>query len=484
MAEEVTAQQPFKIQQPGEEENALVERYREEAGALPGRLSSVRNEMETVRGEMDDIGAAVPQPPKFQPITEYQPRQKDPGDAMMFAGIAMALSAIGSKAAGGDISLMMNTAGSALDGYHRGDLQRTKTDIEQFNTQMRSVQAKNEQMLQEYQAVLANNKLTLQQKLQQYNILAKKWQDEIAESAIKKGDIRFELDRLDKIRDANNRLGMQGEALSKRMEAMIQAAQIRAQGVRDRQGAMNLSDESLNNMAAYYILNGRLPIGMSRMGQDAQQAVINRASEMAAKADMTPEDLAAAGPVTKQKLGALMALEKQRNAIQAYEGMLDQNMEILKDLSKDVTRSGSPYLNRPILWLKQNAAGDPKVAEYLFQVQTVATETARILNNPNLSGQLTDSARKELRDIIDGSLTPEQLEAVLNRAQSDVRNRSKSLDSQVDKVIKEIRDPMHRSVGESRAIQGEAERAWGAFEPNKYEYRMMNGKIQRKPKGG
>lgn len=213
-------------------------------------------------------------------------------------------------------------------------------------------------------------------------------------------------------------------------------------------GPMGLSQDALDNGAAFLILNGRLPMGLSRQGPEAMQAIQNRAAEMTKKAGLTPEEFAAAGPLTRQKLGAYLQLEKNRNAIQAYEAMLGLNIDILKELSGKVSRTGSPYVNRPVLWLQQNATGDADVAEYLFQVQTVSTEIARVLNNPNLTGQLTDTARKELQSVVRGELNPQQMDRVLARAKVDASNRSKSFDTQADKLIKEIKDPLHRSDAE------------------------------------
>jgi hypothetical protein len=218
-------------------------------------------------------------------------------------------------------------------------------------------------------------------------------------------------------------------------------------------GTTGLTEGAIDNAAQFYILNGRMPIGMARIGKGAIEAIQNRAAEMTQKAGLSPEEFAAAGPITRQKLGALLQLEKMRNAVQSYEGMLDLNIDILKDLSKKVDRTDSPYANRPIIWLKNNAAGDADVAEYLFQVNTVATEIARILYNPNLTGQLTDTARQELEGVVSGNMNPKQLEQVLNRAQADARNRGSMLDKQVNKVIKEVRDPLHKSGSDGGEVQ-------------------------------
>ena len=445
-----TARAPFvpqtpqaKMVTPGPEERALESQYRSEAQGLDTKLAPLKAGMDRLSGEMEDVSAGMPKPPQFTPISEYKPQGQRSGDEMMlFAGIAMALSAIGSKVAGGDIATTMNTAGAAMDGLAKGDIQRAKQDIENFNTQQKAVVANNQRMLEEYQSVLADKRMTMQQKMQQYQIVAAKYQDEIALSAIKKGDIKFALDRETKLRDATNQFNQRGEQTRSMLEARLAAA-----SRTDRGGPMNLTEDAINDVANYVVLNGRLPIGFARMGQEAQQAILNRVSEVARAAGMSSEELAAAGPLTKQKLGAYLQFEKMRNGIQAYEKMLDLNIDVLKELSAKVNRTGSPYANKGVLWLQQNASGDPDVAEYLFQVRTVQTEAARILSNPNLTGQLTDTATQELANVFGANLTHDQLTRVAERAQADARNRSRTIDEQSQKLIAEIKDPLKRNAG-------------------------------------
>lgn len=469
------------LAKPTAEQDALINKYQQVGADLEPRLQAIQTDKDIVAEDI--LGAEPPPaPPQSQPLPGYQARQIDAEEMNNFGMIATAMAALGTKAVRGDVALALNTAASAMKGFQEGNIQQTKLDIENFNTKMREVQAKNKQMMTDYEAVINNRKLTLGEKMQQWRILANQHQDEIALAGLKQNNIRGVYDMLESRRRADNQLEVQ---LS-RVMASWQAAVERASATRARGltvGAPNsLTQEALDNYAQYIILNGRMPIGLSRIGPEAIQSVMNRTAELVQQAGLTKEDFAAAGPITRQKLGALMQLEKNRNAVQAYEGMLIQNIDILKDLSKEVERTDSAYVNAPILWLKQNVSGDPKVSEYLFQVNTVATEIARVLNNPNLTGQLTDTARKELESVVRGELNPRQLEAVLNRSQADARNRAKSFDSQVQKVIMEIRDPLHKGEAGGGAMQDfateEAARAAGKKNGDRVRINGVSGTLR------
>lgn len=124
--------------------------------------------------------------------------------------------------------------------------------------------------------------------------------------------------------------------------------------------------------------------------------------------------------------GALNQVEKDISSIVPYKEMLDKNAAVLEKLAVNIS-TDSPLFNKPINWLKKNAAGDPDTAELLAQVQIVQTEAARVLNNPRLTGQLTDSARHEMQSIMDGNFSMDQMLRVSRRLVADGENRVDAL---------------------------------------------------------
>lgn len=438
------------VLQPSEEDKQLVQGYQKEQADLQSRVAPIKDQMGQLEGQIGDLSQPVP-PPKLQPIPQYQPRQQDQGEIMTFMTVSTVLAALGARMTRTGITGALTAAGGAMKGFNEGNIQQAKLDMANFNTKMGAVIQQNNRMLAEYKAVLEDRKLTLAQKMNQYRLLAAKYDDEIAMSAAKQHNIEFLLNRNDKFATAN----WQAEQLWQRTNAALMGqmirldAELKAKGIGTGAGggSNGLTPDAIDNMASYLILNGRLPIGMTRsMSPVDMQTIQNRAAELSRAAGMSAQDFAAAGPIAHAKLGALAQLERARNANQSFERMLDMNIEKLKALSAKVSRSGSPYANHSILWLENNAAGDPDVAEYLFQVNTVSTETARILSNMGTGGgMLSDSMRAELQQVMNPAYTPEQWNTVLGRAQQDARNRSASYDTQVNQVISEIRDPLHKA---------------------------------------
>jgi hypothetical protein len=136
----------------------------------------------------------------------------------------------------------------------------------------------------------------------------------------------------------------------------------------------------------------------------------------------------------KANAGALMQNSKDLAAIRPYKEMLDTNIDIAIDLGRKVIKSDSAKANRSLNWIKQNAGDHPDTAEYLAQINFVQTEAARVLSNPRLVGQLSDSARHEMQDVVSGNMPLNSSERVLNRIKKDGENRVNALVKEHDRL--------------------------------------------------
>lgn len=204
-----------------------------------------------------------------------------------------------------------------------------------------------------------------------------------------------------------------------------------------------ITPEAKEAAAARYNIDGTLPTNLGRGNQGAANTVsiLNRAAEKAKEAGNDPEASRIRQIANKASTTALGALSKDLAAIGPFHDMLNTNAKIAVDLAKKISsdRTGSQFVNKPITWLQANAADNPDIAEYLFQMQVVKTEGARILNNPRLVGQLTDSARHEMGDVINGNMPLGQTERVLKRMMADGDNRVNAITKQRDVLLRGMR---------------------------------------------
>src|SRR5208282_4513800 len=108
-----------------------------------------------------------------------------------------------------------------------------------------------------------------------------------------------------------------------------------------------------------------------------------------------------------------------------------------------------PLANKPINWLRNNAAGNPDVAEYLAQVEIVKNEATRVISNPRLVCQMTDTARQEMESIINGNMSVAATNQVLDRLKNDGQRRLTTMQDQNDNLTGNIKGMMTKDTGDS-----------------------------------
>lgn len=205
--------------------------------------------------------------------------------------------------------------------------------------------------------------------------------------------------------------------------------------------ASTLSDDAIDQNARQYLQTGVMPVlGMKDPGNRAK--ILNRAAELDAGGNV-----AANKAGYKADTGSLSALQKQRDAVGAFESTALKNLDVFMDAAKAIPDTGSPALNKPLRALSEQGLGSAELAAYNAARRTVIPEFAKILANPGLSGQLSDSARKEVEEVLSGNATLAQTIAVANVLKRDAENRRTSYDDQLKTIRERIDRPGGRADG-------------------------------------
>jgi len=140
-------------------------------------------------------------------------------------------------------------------------------------------------------------------------------------------------------------------------------------------------------------------------------------------------------PLFKANSVALTGVEKDISKIRPFLGMIDRNMEVVKELGNKLSLMDSKFANKTVNQLSQEFTNNPELSEYIAQVRIAVTESAKAINNPNLTGPLTDTARKEIETIADSNMPFESLVQVLQRFRMDGANRIEELNKERDKRL-------------------------------------------------
>jgi hypothetical protein len=130
--------------------------------------------------------------------------------------------------------------------------------------------------------------------------------------------------------------------------------------------------------------------------------------------------------------GSLAAQQKAEDSVASFIATADRNAAALKVAMDKIPDVGSAVLNKPIREWDKKLLSDPAMSNFAARLASVQSEYARILNGgQNISAVLSDSARHEAQNLIDGSQTVDSQLASLEALQNEGDNRLQSMADQI-----------------------------------------------------
>ena len=269
--------------------------------------------------------------------------------------------------------------------------------------------------------------------------------------------IKEHVDGLRSMADRSTEAKIPGEAADSAVKAQVAAGTVGGltpeQQVQKEQGAKrlqlegqrlsqedvapNLTPEAKALVAKQFAMTGQLPpMGMGKAGAKVRTDIINAAAEAYKNLDLPSQQAA-----YKANQASLTVAQKQSDAVKGFEETALKNLDQFLSTAQKVVDTGSPLINKPLRGLSSQLLGSPEMAAYNAARLTVIPEFAKILSNPNLSGQLSDSARKEVEGLINGDATLAQAVSVAKVLKQDTSNRRTALDDQIKAIQARIAAP-------------------------------------------
>lgn len=244
-------------------------------------------------------------------------------------------------------------------------------------------------------------------------------------------------------------LGMsQAERSQERDRTLRRAMENQADNV-----VASLTPKGIDMMADAVAQGGEIPaFGSGNAGTKARIQVINAAAEKYAGLDMVSQRAAA-----KAITAAIVDRTKQLSNISTYKAATMSNLDNFITAAERVHNnwksSKSPWLNTRIQDIGRNLLGDQDLA-VLEAARTFALpEVTRIINNPNLVGASTVSARKELNDAIPRGMNLGQAIQVVKLAKQDMLNRETSLQQEITDQQRILAMTPNSALGYRQIIQ-------------------------------
>jgi hypothetical protein len=201
-------------------------------------------------------------------------------------------------------------------------------------------------------------------------------------------------------------------------------------------GSTGIPSNATDAQVQYYMTTGTVPsFGYGTAGQQARNAFWNA---VASQGGNVIGDAASNKAALSAATSALRNQTTQLAATKTSLGTLDSQLDLLTQYSDKVDRSGSPVLNKYLLYLKGQVQGDPDTQALQNIVITASNEFARILagSSASIAGTTVSSAA-EAKNLLNASMTPQQLTAVISAMKQEGQFR---LDSQQETITQTTQD--------------------------------------------
>jgi hypothetical protein len=195
-----------------------------------------------------------------------------------------------------------------------------------------------------------------------------------------------------------------------------------------------MSPTAFDQAAEKYWTSGALPpAGRGGPALAMNKALMNRAAEL------HPEgSLAANSAEYKANSASLTKLQSNLDQVSAFENTAIKNLDMFTGLAQKAIDTGVPLVNAPL----RSAAGllgSKDQASFEAARQVAVNEIAKVTSSPGLTGQLSDTARKEVASFIPASATVGQIMSLAGTLKQDMANRHQSYQDQIGDIQKRIR---------------------------------------------
>ncbi len=352
----------------------------------------------------------LPQPPQLEQ-TPPSPKQEIGKGAMEFMQVATLVGALGGLLARRGATTSLNAFAGAIKGFSEGNLEIYKAKSEEWKQAAEQVKEQNHTRLEQYDAILKNKKMGLDQKMEELKIVASMNGDEMAWNLADQRNYTAFTASLDKQRQ----LALNYEKSLHQMKNQDEGLKLRMQQYQDRQ------DEG--NDIAEGIEAGKIPPVPASMGT-YQVKNITEGKLAKDKFDLGKAQLkwAAAMKQVQAQNGA------QQSRYYALSNTVEQNIDRVEQLSQQMQNSGITPLNHARLVTLINTAGNTPQGQLASRYLAAITDLKEPLANLANGGYApTDAAWVQANALVNADYGVLQLKASLDEAKRAIGFRKNAM---------------------------------------------------------
>jgi hypothetical protein len=194
-----------------------------------------------------------------------------------------------------------------------------------------------------------------------------------------------------------------------------------------------LTPQAKQALGENFAQTGSLPTGLRSPAMSAQ--ILNEAAK---GGDL---NIAANKATYTADAGSLKKLQSQFDTVNAFENTAIKNLDQVAKAGAKVPDLGARYANIPVRMISEKMIGTPEMAAFKTALLTAQNEAAKVLTSANASGVLSDSARHEAQQVLDGNLPFPAMMASINQLKTDFANRHQAYQGQIAEIKSRIAKP-------------------------------------------
>lgn len=203
-----------------------------------------------------------------------------------------------------------------------------------------------------------------------------------------------------------------------------------------------LSKGALDQQAENYFNTGKLPPARGAAGIAQNRQIMNRTEEL-----HPGEALAAGSAEYKANSASLTGLQKNLDNVTAFENTALKNIDQVTQIAKTIPDLGVKFANVPLRKITADMIGTDNMSRLRTALASAQAESAKVLSSANASGVLSDHARDEAKDFLDGNLPLSAMLAQADQLHTDFGNRHQSYADQIAAIKNRLGDKKATSEG-------------------------------------
>lgn len=385
----------------------------EAEGKVQGVLDEQTDDARTRASQLHDMEVSQP--------------QDQIGFVMRMSPLFLAMAAIGGGLTKKNSVGALGAMNGMVQGFMKGDRKAYDDAQSQYQQNLSMVQERWKLQDQVYNSMLKayGNTVNAKQKAYEISLRAIGADDKEIETASK---------NMYEARQIRQQISKEDEERKSRKEVAQINAQSRKDALAARTGDQGSMTPDTVHDAVIDILSdpGRMRqyASYGERGQSNRNVINNAKASLLKESGLSEQDVVRQQAIAKAQVKSVGELIPMLNAVKAYETVAKGNGERVLELIGKVNTSGVPIINRAEQIGKQ-ATGSDDAAELLQVLQNYQTEVARIIANPRLVGQLTDTARKEIQEVVPSSMTPSQAARIVKRLNVEFELRERGLSESI-----------------------------------------------------